>query len=312
MSIRVKLASTPEEVRALLEVRHTVFVEEEGYLAPQGGAIVDLYDPLPTTVNLVALSGGAVGGGLRITVDSAAGMPADQFFDYRSVLPPDARAASCSMLCLRRSVRGQSGGRIIMGMLQMCIYWCHARGLTHLCCPINPRIARLMKPIGLEPVGEEFTDGKGLPTLPMLLDMAKLGRSYADFVERQDVGLWMDSFEREFYRPGEAIIRGGEVGREAYLVVDGGAAAVAHGTDVDGPVVQRFAPGDVFGELALLTDLPRSTTVVAKEPTDVMVIGRANFERQVSSNPELALSMMSSIGERFHHAVTGRRAEETA
>ncbi|MEO1231695.1 MAG: cyclic nucleotide-binding domain-containing protein [Myxococcota bacterium] len=310
MSIRVKVASSPAEIRALLEVRHRVFVDEEGYMPSQGGAIVDLFDALPTTRNLLAVSAGEVCGGLRVTLDSEAGMPADRFFDYRAILPEGARPASASMLCLRKSVRGPR--RLISGMLQMCVYWAHARGLTHLCCPINPRVAPLMKPIGLEPVGDEFVDAKGLPTLPMVLDMSNLGPRYADFVHRQDVGLWLDSFERAFFQAGEAIVREGEPGREAFLVVDGAAAALAAGTGENGPVVQGFAPGQVFGELALLTDLPRSTTVVATEPTDLMVISRDNFERQVSTNPDLALSMMSSIGERFYQAVTASGAPSEA
>lgn len=317
MSVRVKLAVTAAEVRALLETRHTVFVEEEGYLPPQGGAIVDLFDALPTTANLVAVSDGEVCGGVRVTLESDAGMPADAFFDFRAVVPPDARVASSSMLCLRRSVRGQS--RLRAGMLQMCSYWAYARGVTHLCAPVNPKVEPLLRQVGLEPVGEPFVDAKGLPTLPMVLDLQKLRGPYATFVHRQDVGLWMDSFERAFFEEGESIVRGGEPGHEAFLVVDGAAAALeARGPDGPGAdpgerrVVQRFARGQVFGELALLTDRPRSTTVVATEPTDLMVLSREQFERQVATSPDLALTMLRSLGERFHDAVVGRVPEEEA
>lgn len=311
VGIRVKVATTAAEIRSLLEARHAVFAEEEGYLAAEtSGAIVDLFDALPTTANLIAVVDGEVSGGVRVTEDSEAGFPADTFFDFRSQLPEDATPASVSMLCLRRSVRG--GARLLGGMLQMCVYWASARGVTHLLCPINPKIEQLMIPIGLERVGEVFTDAKGLPTLPMVLDMSRLNSGYAEFIRRQDVGLWMDSFERAFFRKGEAIVTGGEHGQEAFLLVDGAAAALAAGTAdlLEGPVVQRFGPGKVFGELALLAERPRSTTVVATEPADAMVISREQFENQVAENPDLALTMMRSIGERFHDAVTGKTAEE--
>ncbi|MBX2799711.1 MAG: cyclic nucleotide-binding domain-containing protein [Myxococcales bacterium] len=306
MRTRVKLAASPSEIRSLMEVRHTVFVEEEGYLPPQhGGAIADLFDALPTTANLVALTDGEVGGGLRITLDSPAGMPADDFFDFRAVLDPGAEAASCSMLCMKRSARG---ARLLLGMMQMCIYWASVRQVSHLCAPMNPKACSLVEPIGFARVGEPFVDAKGLPTVPMVLDMAELSADFVRFNQRQDVGLWMDSFERAFFEPGQPIVEEGQAGDEAYLVVHGKAVALAAGaapTDVRSSV-QTFAPGDVFGELAVLTERPRSTTVVATEQTDAMVLHRHQFERQVATNPDLALALMRSIGDRFHDAVQRR------
>lgn len=312
MGIRVKPASSAEEIRALLEARHAVFASEEGYLEDRGGVIVDLFDALPTTTNLMAVVDGMVEGGVRLTADSAAGLPADAFFDFRSQLPAGAIAASVSMLCLRRKVRGAA--RLIDGMLQMCTYWAHARGVSHLLCPINPKIEGLVRSIGLERVGEPFVDTKGLPTLPMVLDMTRLSARHTAFIERQDLGLWMDSFERAFFTKGEAIVTEGEPGQDAFLIVQGTAAAVAPGSGdpSTAPVVQRFRPGTVFGELALLAERPRSTTVIATELTDAMVISRAQFEGQVAKSPSLALTMMRSIGERFHDAVTQQTPEMRA
>ncbi|MEM6928944.1 MAG: hypothetical protein AAF602_18540, partial [Myxococcota bacterium] len=69
MGIRVKLATTPDDLKALMEVRHRVFVDEDGYLPPQGGKIVDFFDVLPTTSNVIALVNDEVVGGCRLTVD---------------------------------------------------------------------------------------------------------------------------------------------------------------------------------------------------------------------------------------------------
>lgn len=37
MTVRVKLAETPTEIRDVARVRHQVYVEEDGYLPPRGG-----------------------------------------------------------------------------------------------------------------------------------------------------------------------------------------------------------------------------------------------------------------------------------
>lgn len=305
MSVRVKLATRPGELRDLFRVRHEVFVEEEGYLEPQGGRIVDFYDALPTTSNLVAVVDGEVVGGFRITLDSEAGMPSDGAFDFREVLPGHATLASGSMLCVKRDSR--IVGRLVKGLFRMLFYRAHAIGCTHLCGPLNPRIRGLVEQIGMKAVADEFVDSKGLPTVPMVADLSHLSRDFDDFVKRQDVGLWLDTFERAFFEDGEAIVSEGEAGEDAFLIVEGGAEALAAGEPVaTAAVVQGFQRGDVLGELALLTSRPRSTTVRAVGPTDAMVLSRADFQRQLESDPELAMSLLRSLGDRFHDAVRHR------
>jgi signal transduction histidine kinase len=53
--------------------------------------------------------------------------------------------------------------------------------------------------------------------------------------------------------------------------------------------------GHFFGEMALIDDLPRSATLVAKESTDALFILRDDFQRLIRSNASIALSVMMSI-----------------
>ena len=308
MSVRVKLATQPTECLDVLRVRHEVFVEEQGYMEPQGGTIVDVYDTFPTTSNLVAVIDGKVVGGSRITIDSAAGMPSDAAFDFRAVLPQDARLASGSMLCVKQS--GRTRGRLVQGLLRMKFYRAYAFGCTHLCGPMNPRIRSLVEHIGMVAVGEEFVDPKGLPTVPMVADLSRLSPDFQSFVQRQDVGAWLDTFERAFFEDGEVIVQEAEPGDESFLVVEGGAEALRPGVPVEeADVVQTFARGDVFGELALLTNRPRSATVRAVGTTDVMVLRRKDFQRQLEGDAQVAVALLRSMGQRFHDAVTLQRPD---
>ncbi len=58
------------------------------------------------------------------------------------------------------------------------------------------------------------------------------------------------------------MVRQGEPG-DAFYIVQSGAATV----DADGVELATVAPGDGFGEIALLRDVPRTATVRALEPT---------------------------------------------
>lgn len=71
---------------------------------------------------------------------------------------------------------------------------------------------------------------------------------------------------------GEVIVREGEAGHEMY-VVESGSVEV----DRQKRVVATLGAGDIFGEIALLGEVPRIASVTALEPTTLLVIDRAAF-----------------------------------
>jgi cAMP-dependent protein kinase regulator len=72
--------------------------------------------------------------------------------------------------------------------------------------------------------------------------------------------------------PGEAVIRQGEPGQRFYVVRSG-----AVEVERDGQVLARLGPGEAFGEIALLLDVPRTATVIAVEPTELLALEASDF-----------------------------------
>jgi CRP-like cAMP-binding protein len=71
---------------------------------------------------------------------------------------------------------------------------------------------------------------------------------------------------------GADIIRQGEPGDRFYIVRSGRTQAIE-----DGQVVREFGPGEAFGEMALLLDVPRLATVRALEPTQLLALEARDF-----------------------------------
>ncbi|ETW97880.1 MAG: hypothetical protein ETSY1_20985 [Candidatus Entotheonella factor] len=307
MSIRVKIAQHPLEVKKLLSVRHHILVEEDGYLPDCGGYIVDIYDALSTTANFIVQEGTEVIGGIRLTADSEAGMASDTSFDFRPLLPSSASPIACSLLCLRQAYRDNM--KLLSGLLMMGVYWSCAQEATHVCAPINPQMQDTFNRIGFMAVSDEFTDPNGLPTVPMILDLAQMSDAFVDFIGNQHTDIWMESYEREFYAPGEVIIEQGTRGTRAYVLIDGMVHVHCDHPNPDYAVSNIIQKGQLFGELALLTDLERSATVSAMSAAEVMVLNRETFQKQLEDSPKTALALLRQLGARFYETI--RAMEKT-
>jgi NADH dehydrogenase len=70
------------------------------------------------------------------------------------------------------------------------------------------------------------------------------------------------------------------VGDKCYVVVSGEAEVIR-----DGQYLNVLRPGDVFGEMALISDKPRSATIRAKTPLDLVAISRDAFHTLVTHLP---------------------------
>ena len=95
-------------------------------------------------------------------------------------------------------------------------------------------------------------------------------------------------------REGTVLTREGRTGKEFFVLIDG-TANVTKG----GKKVAELKAGDWFGEIALITDSPRTATVTATSPGDVLVITDRRFRSVVETMPSIALKVLSRVGERL-------------
>jgi CRP/FNR family transcriptional regulator, cyclic AMP receptor protein len=64
-------------------------------------------------------------------------------------------------------------------------------------------------------------------------------------------------------------------------------------------ILTMFGPGEFFGEMALLDDEPRSATVVATEPLDVVTIWRSDFLQILQENFSIAKKVLAGLSRRL-------------
>jgi CRP-like cAMP-binding protein len=109
---------------------------------------------------------------------------------------------------------------------------------------------------------------------------------------------------------GEVLMARGEVG-DKVIVIDSGRVKVSVMTSTGREVVLTFrGPGSLLGDQSLVDESPRSATVTAAEPVEVLVIAASAFRGYLASHPNVALAMLATLSARLRES--DRRLAEYA
>jgi CRP-like cAMP-binding protein len=160
-----------------------------------------------------------------------------------------------------------------------------------------------------EPLGKLM---KATPALHQRLDQlyrrrAIVANVYADplfeALPPDDLERLIDLARLRAYDQDQVVVAAGEAADEFFLVWSGSLRVSA---TVDGAerVFAYLGEGDYFGETALLSGSTRTATVTANQPSQVVVIGRAEFEQVLRSDPQVL--------RRLHQGAEARRARARA
>jgi CRP-like cAMP-binding protein len=99
------------------------------------------------------------------------------------------------------------------------------------------------------------------------------------------------------FAAGQPIVLQGQVGNGLYIVVSGQARVVQGTRELD-----RLGPGDLFGEIAVIDQQPRSASVYAVEPTTCLTIASWDLLALLERDPKLALNLLRELAARVRRA----------
>ena len=113
---------------------------------------------------------------------------------------------------------------------------------------------------------------------------------------------------RVSFSRGTEIFREGDPGKELFVLVQGRASVYLQ--QPDGAIrLATFAPGTIFGELAILDAGPRSATVVADEDVVCHVLSGSDFAALSDAAPAVAIKLLAGLGRELSMRL--RRANKT-
>lgn len=100
---------------------------------------------------------------------------------------------------------------------------------------------------------------------------------------------------------GQVLFREGDTGNTLYVIAEGEVVVYSEGP----PRVQlsRLGEGDFFGEIALVTDQPRSATIEALAPTELLAIDRDIIGDLVDEEPQLLRVLLRFLRDRLFNTL---------
>jgi len=103
--------------------------------------------------------------------------------------------------------------------------------------------------------------------------------------------------EERTFMEGDAITTEGKSGIGFFVIEDGNASV-----SIDGKIVRTLAPGDYFGDVALIDSGPRSATIVATTDLRCQGLTAWEFRPFIEEHPEVAWPMLETLASRLRDA----------
>ncbi|ORC32808.1 Crp/Fnr family transcriptional regulator [Marispirochaeta aestuarii] len=113
--------------------------------------------------------------------------------------------------------------------------------------------------------------------------------------------VYLDIQGEEFtrsYPKNTMIFSEAQPGKEMYIIQKGSVKITKIQNDNE-VMLALLKAGDMFGEMSLLEDKPRSASAIAHEDTVLMAVNKANFTRMVSNQPQLISKLTQILSERI-------------
>jgi len=107
---------------------------------------------------------------------------------------------------------------------------------------------------------------------------------------------------RKSFPRGTTIIAAGDMTDSLYVIISGRLKVMMSDDDGGEVILAILGPNEFFGEMGLLDDHPRSASVVAIEPCELLSLSKQNFKKCMAENFEMTMTVMRGIVKRLREA----------
>lgn len=122
------------------------------------------------------------------------------------------------------------------------------------------------------------------------------GISLFDGIGRRNLIHVLESLQERTYLKGETIFAQGDIGRALFIVLSGKIALARFDPVMQkDEVIAEVHPGEFFGEMALLEEMPRTASAHAVEETKVFMLFKIKLDSLLFARPRIGVKIASQL-----------------
>jgi CRP-like cAMP-binding protein len=107
---------------------------------------------------------------------------------------------------------------------------------------------------------------------------------------------------RKTYQKDTTLVQENEPGETLFMILNGKVKVSNVGPDGKEVILSVLGPGEIFGEMSLLDDEPRSANVTTLENTEMLQLRRRDFITIFEHNAEMLSKLLATLSRRLRHA----------
>lgn len=113
----------------------------------------------------------------------------------------------------------------------------------------------------------------------------------------RELGLLAHALHSRTYHAGETLFLEGDIGRALFILESGKIDLLRDGPDGERRTIFTVTPGEFFGEMALLEQLPRTASAVALEKAHVYLLYRSKLDQLLHRYPRIGVAIMTQLAQ---------------
>lgn len=118
-------------------------------------------------------------------------------------------------------------------------------------------------------------------------------------LSENDIEFVVTKLDFKTYDAGQAIVRVNEAGDKMFIIISGKVRICIIGADGEEQEVAQLDAGSYFGEMALLTDEPRTASVYTSAPSEMFILDKKGFDDVIVKFPAIQIELGKIMSQRL-------------
>lgn len=128
------------------------------------------------------------------------------------------------------------------------------------------------------------------------IDFLKKIKLFHGINKKKDLIYILENLQERVYLKGEIIFNQGDIGRALFIVYSGKVSLSRFNKETEeNELLSEVNPGEFFGEMAILEEMPRTATACAVENTTVFMLFKTKLESILFSKPRIGVNVATQL-----------------